>query len=78
MGGTSNPNSHIVWTLDEEDITGKATEQYPPGEHNARSVESTLVLTVTRETNEQKLRCDLLYNNNEVANDDMTLNVTCE
>ena len=78
MGGTSNPNSHITWTLDGEDMTGKATEQHPPGEHNARSVESALVLTVTREMNGQKLRCDVVYNNSEVADDDMTLNVTCE
>ena len=78
MGGTSNPDSHIAWTLDEEDMTYEARETNEPGDHNARSVESTLLLTVTRGLNGQKLQCDIMYGDSEVADEDMTLDVKCE
>ena len=78
VGGTSNPDSHIVWRLDEEDMTDEATEINSPGDYNARSVKSVLVLTVTRGMNGRKLHCDIMYGNSEVADEDMTLDVKCE
>lgn len=77
-GGVSNPKSFITWLLDGDNITEQAEEHHLQGNYRADYVHSVLEMNATREINGQELTCIIVYGNRPVANDSVTLNMTCE
>lgn len=76
--GSSNPRSHITWTMNGFDVTINAIESHAPGDYNADSVESVLYLNVTREMNGLMLVCHLHYQDIEVEQQGSELDVACK
>lgn len=78
--GSSNPSSHVVWTLDGDDLPNSAnvTETHRPGYHNADSVTSVLQFIMIRGMNGNVLRCFIQYINTNISDQETWLNVICE
>lgn len=77
VSGSSNPRSHMTWTMDGVDVTSNATESHHPGDYEADSVESMLYLTVTRDMNGLFLWCYLHYEGSVHSQVPLELDVAC-
>lgn len=78
--GSSNPRSHVLWTLDGDGLPNNAnvTETHLLGDHNADNVTSVLQMIMIRGINGNVLRCLVQYNNTIIVDQETWLNVMCK
>ena len=79
---SSNPVSHIRWTLSSDyshvDMTDEAMEVTTRGLNNGYDVSSRLTVKGVRELNGQTLACDLVYSGDIKDSRTYTIDVLCK